>query len=347
MPGILDIDLKSFGIAKVLQQYRLRVPPYQRAYAWRDEHVKQLFDDWGDAYTADKTKHYFLGTIVLNRTTDDEIVEISDGQQRLATTAIFIAAIRDFLEDGVKTQKTTAEKYTRNYLIEFEELVGDWVPRLQLNGQDNSYFRQEILVPPSMREQGAAALVRRTSNERLSRAYEIARERVDGLIKSVTAQYSPRILYEWINYLLNNVAVVVITVPEDVDGYTMFETLNDRGLRASQVDNIKNRLYREAGSRLPEIEDLWLSMIVQIESFGNDDTVISYLRHHWMAENGPTREQDLSKKFRASITGQAAVGTFVEKLDIHAVDYEALFLRPWNIAGLTIWGPTEEDTLPL
>jgi hypothetical protein len=328
MPGILDIDLKSFGIAKVLQQYRLRVPPYQRAYAWRDEHVRQLFDDWGDAYTADKTRHYFLGTIVLNKTSDEDIVEISDGQQRLATTAIFIAAVRDVLEAGGKMQKTTAEKYTRNYLIEFEELVGDWIPRLQLNSQDNSYFRQAILVSPSMRDEADSAGIRRTSNERLARAYELARERVETLLKSVSTQYGVRILYGWLNYLMNNVAVVVITVPEDVDEYTMFETLNERGLRASQVDNIKNRLFREAGARLTEIEDMWLSMIAQIESFGSDDTVISYLRHHWIAENGPTREQDLAKKFRASITGQASVATFVEKLDAHAADYEALCFAP-------------------
>ena len=74
MNGILDIDLKSLGIAKVLQQYRLRVPPYQRPYAWRDEHVNQLFDDLADAYTTkEKSNHYFLGTIVLNRTSEHDL----------------------------------------------------------------------------------------------------------------------------------------------------------------------------------------------------------------------------------------------------------------------------------
>jgi hypothetical protein len=166
--GILDIELKSLGIAKVLQQYRLRVPPYQRPYAWRDEHVRQLFDDWADAYAVKtKTPHYFLGTIVLNRTSDADVFEVSDGQQRLATTSIFLAAIRDILEGGSKSEKTTAEKYTRNFLTEYEELVGDWCPKLQLNTQDNGYFTDAILVPPEQRKTDIIE-AQRSSGERLA-----------------------------------------------------------------------------------------------------------------------------------------------------------------------------------
>jgi hypothetical protein len=328
MNGILDIDLKSLGIAKVLQQYRLRVPPYQRPYAWRDEHVNQLFDDLADAYTTKgKINHYFLGTIVLNRTSEHDLYEVSDGQQRLATTSIFIAAIRDLLEKGNKSERTTSDKYTRNFLIEFEELVGDWAPKLQLNTQDHGYFRDAILVPPSSREQ-QPGIEERSSNERLARAYELAHKRAQILMGAVSDQFRVRLLYEWVNYLTNNVAVVVITVPEDVDGYTMFETLNDRGLRASQVDNIKNRLFRGAGARLKEVEELWLSMMAQVESFGNDETVLSYLRHYWISENGPTKEKELAKQFRAHISGQSEVASFVKKLDDYAVDYEALFFAP-------------------
>ena len=89
---------------------------------------------------------------MLNRTETD-VREVSDGQQRLATTCIFIAAIRYYLENKGKGEKLTAEKYTRNHLIEYEELDGDWVPSFQLNTQDNSFFRQSILIPPALREE--------------------------------------------------------------------------------------------------------------------------------------------------------------------------------------------------
>ena len=116
----LDIDFRTLGIAEVLQLHRLRVPPNQRPYAWTDDEVKQLFDDLADAFKSKSgATHYFLGTVVLNRTTDDGVFEVSDGQQRLATTAIFISAIRDVLEAKGKNEKLTAEKYTRSYLIEY------------------------------------------------------------------------------------------------------------------------------------------------------------------------------------------------------------------------------------
>jgi Protein of unknown function DUF262/Protein of unknown function (DUF1524) len=324
-----DIDLKPAGIAEVLRQHQLRVPPNQRSYAWRKEHIEQLFDDLADAFTKKGKKHYFLGTIVLNRTGDSDILEVSDGQQRLATTATFIAAIRDILEGGGnKSEKVTADKYTHTYLIEFQEIEGDWVPRIQLNTQDNFYFKETILISSSMRKQSSEGTGRRTSNERLAMAYALAATRIKKLQDAVSKEHRPRLLYDWIQFLSKNVIVIVIIVPEDVDAFTMFETLNYRGLRASQVDNIKNRLFKGAAAREMEIEDAWLSMISQIESFGNDKTVLDYLRHHWISRNGPTVERDLAKSFKEGIVGQAQVASFVHGVDDCAMDYEALFFAP-------------------
>lgn len=341
MNGMIDIDLKSDGIARVLATHRLRVPPYQRQYAWREEHVRTLFDDWADAYKLkSKHKHYFMGTLVLNRVPSSEILEVSDGQQRMATTAIFIAAIRDALMKGGKIERTAAEKYTNTYLTGFEELEGDWQPKLQLNTLDNSYFMNSVLVPEVHRNASTPADARRGSGDRIARAYEIAQERVAALMGEVSEQYRYRHLYEWMDYLQKSVAVVVIIVPEDVDGYTMFETLNDRGLRASQVDNIKNRLFKEAGSRLSEVEDRWLSMLAQVESFGDDETIVSYIRHYWISQDGPTREQELARRFKETIQGQAQVATLVANLDRHAEDYEALFYAPLEHKRLAEFGQT-------
>ena len=46
----------------------------------------------------------------------------------------------------------------------------------------------------------------------------------------------------------------------------MFDTLNDRGLKASQVDNIKNRLFKESVKQLRDAENGWLAMTSVIES---------------------------------------------------------------------------------
>ena len=177
----------------MLATHRLRVPPYQRQYAWRDEHVRTLFDDWADAYKLkSKHKHYFMGTVVLNRVPGSDVLEVSDGQQRMATTAIFVAAIRDALLKGGKSEKTAADKYTNTYLTAFEELEGDWQPKLQLNTQDNSYFMSAVLVPPDHRTALAPSDARRGSGDRIARAYEIraVQRSVVGWIEPASARHA-------------------------------------------------------------------------------------------------------------------------------------------------------------
>src|SRR5258706_15035857 len=86
------------GIGELIEQRRLmRVPDHQRDYAWlHDDEVEQFLEDIRRAI-ADDSPEYFLGLIVLVRPREDGWWEILDGQQRLATTTIVYAAIREWL----------------------------------------------------------------------------------------------------------------------------------------------------------------------------------------------------------------------------------------------------------
>src|SRR5689334_4846823 len=92
----LGIDFDALGIGSVLTRNRLRVPLNQRSYAWDQDHVRQLFEDFNAAILREE-KTYFLGTIVLSHGSDDGRLLVADGQQRLATTSILLAAIRNHL----------------------------------------------------------------------------------------------------------------------------------------------------------------------------------------------------------------------------------------------------------
>ena len=78
--------------------FLLDIPPHQRDYAWTDEEVEQLFSDLEAAYR--DSAEYFLGTIVAieNKTTGE--LSIVDGQQRMTTTYLLLAAIRDYLDSN-------------------------------------------------------------------------------------------------------------------------------------------------------------------------------------------------------------------------------------------------------
>jgi uncharacterized protein with ParB-like and HNH nuclease domain len=68
------------GIGNIFKTHKLRVPPYQREYAWEVEQVRQLFNDFNLA--RDEHADYFLGTIVTIRGAKGEPLDIVDGQQR-------------------------------------------------------------------------------------------------------------------------------------------------------------------------------------------------------------------------------------------------------------------------
>ena len=89
------MDPAIAGLGGLLNQFHLRVPNYQRNYSWGDDQVKEYLDDISEAREG-ATQDYFLGTVVLSQRTADSL-EVIDGQQRLATTYMLIAAIRNRL----------------------------------------------------------------------------------------------------------------------------------------------------------------------------------------------------------------------------------------------------------
>lgn len=78
------------------------IPPYQRDYSWNNEN-SEWEDLWNDITSAD-TKHY-VGFIVLKEREDDKLIEVIDGQQRLATIVLIILSTLNLLKDYIANNK--------------------------------------------------------------------------------------------------------------------------------------------------------------------------------------------------------------------------------------------------
>ena len=103
----------------------------------------------------------------------------------------------------------------------------------------------------------------------------------------------------------------------------MFETLNDRGLKASQTDILKNYLFDEAGDRLKEAHPRWMSLEAKIEAH-NAELLLDYVRHFWIANHGPTRAADLAESVKKQVQGERAAMETIFSLDDYATSYVAL-----------------------
>ena len=87
-------------------RYRFRLPWFQRAYAWREEHVGRLLSDIFHAMKSENGR-YFLGQIRIATSEFEETGSVSliDGQQRLLTLTILFALLRDLAEDQETKQR--------------------------------------------------------------------------------------------------------------------------------------------------------------------------------------------------------------------------------------------------
>src|SRR6476659_5172385 len=91
----IQIDRETIG--KALREKRLRVDTHQREYAWDGDNVTDLYQDFADVMASGiQGAEHFLGSIVVTQDVNKR-PKIVDGQQRLATCLIFLAAIRDYL----------------------------------------------------------------------------------------------------------------------------------------------------------------------------------------------------------------------------------------------------------
>jgi hypothetical protein len=319
-------QFENKGIGALLRDGRLVVPPNQRSYAWEDRHIQNLLQDLNEAITNDDDE-YFLGTIVLIEPSK-AVPWIADGQQRIATVTVLLARIRDrlFVLKRDAGAREIDNQFLRNTDMETEEQV----PRLTLNLEDNDYFKANVLPSPAENGFDAAARLKnasRPSNRRLLRASELIEQFIDDLLKPVRHENQTAILVRWVKFLEHSTALVIVRVSDEIGAYRIFETLNDRGLRASQADILKNYFFSKSGNRLPEAQMMWSTITTAIEALGDDESerLVTYLRHYWVTTHGPTKDRELAAKIKDEITGETKTLQFLRDASIAVQDYVALW----------------------
>ena len=223
------------------------IPYYQRAYVWnKQDQWKPLWEDIklqaekkeaGDALP----DAHFMGALVLQviqfTTSDIERRAVVDGQQRLITMQILLAAIEAVMRE--KDHKTLAKRI-QNLIKNGEEYMQGSVDRKQK-------------VSPSQTDREAFKLVmenRPTSETKtnpLAQAYDyFYRQASDYLAEdssSSNSEHRAKTL-EWA--ATSGTRFVVIDVGKDSNANEIFDSLNSRGTPLTTADQAKNFMYWKA-----------------------------------------------------------------------------------------------------
>jgi vacuolar-type H+-ATPase subunit H len=306
------------GIGALLKAGRLKVPPNQREFSWEDKQVNDLFQDFQNAITKNQS-NYFLGTIVVSKGTRD-VPEVVDGQQRLATTTILLAAIRDYC---FYNRKTWQDSIDTDFLMTYDRTEDERVPKLALNTDDNEYFKNRVIsLPDSSERKNTQA--KKQSHRRINEACQKAENLIANLVKDQSERNIKDVLNCWLKFVEEKAKIILLTVPDESDAYMMFETLNDRGLKTSQADLVKNYLFSKADFRLTEAQQKWSKMVATLETLDLEDIVMTYLRHLVIALFGPTREKEIFEKIKNEVQGRPQAVMFLDKIAYYADAYAAI-----------------------
>lgn len=297
------------------------VPPYQRDYSWTEEQWEDLWTDIDDLSQRTDDTHY-MGALVVEGRSDREFAVI-DGQQRLATLSLFVLAVIGRLQDLVQ-QATDADNNRQRAEALRARFIGEKDPaslvetsKLTLNDNDNAFYQDYLVqLRTPLNPRGLSK-----SNKLLWQCFLYFKRQVQAWSQGTTdgAQLA-RLVSETTGRQL---MFIRIAVDNELNAYTVFETLNARGLELSATDLLKNYLF----SRLRTAADLhalqrrWKALMATV----HQERFPEFLRYHLQCELPRVRTQRLFKLVRERVrTGEETFG-LLDALERRAEVFAALF----------------------
>lgn len=256
------------------------IPRYQREYTWGKNQWENLFDD-----VLENDPGYFLGSIIcINQSTDAlsvQKLELVDGQQRLTTLSLLFASVYHAL----KSHETDLDDEQRVELINLKRKLvlkkGDDQIRLipQIQNNNNPDYRAVLAEIGVISECDVPAYA---GNRKIFRAYRYFQDRIDEMANGRSNRLGT--IVEFLDKV-SHACLVKIEVASHADAYTLFESLNNRGMPLTAIDLIKNKLLARLESIEPGKVDNYFGHWNRLLGYLGDDYAIQerFFRQYYNA----------------------------------------------------------------
>lgn len=210
------------------------IPDYQRPYEWTAENVDDFWTDLTKAFER-KEDGYFLDKLILVNRGDGKDFEVVDGRQRLTTTMILLAALRDFF-------------FEHDLLERADEIQDTCIKRgkyrLYVRPEERATFEDRILKSVGILKDVAKSNLPETFKMAVILLNQFIEEKSEELKSKKTEIDIVIYLDEFYHFLLDEVTLIVMTTDSVSSAYTIFEAINTRGKDLETKDLLKNLLIR-------------------------------------------------------------------------------------------------------
>jgi len=254
------IDGRARTIRELLDGARYTIDSYQREYAWEGRQVQELVDDltgkFLDSYRLGDDRravehygHYFLGSVVVSHKRSERY--IVDGQQRLTTLTLLLIHLHQLSRDrtdvdSVETLIFSKKFGKRSFNIHVAER----------NACLDKLFLGETFDASDARE----------SVRNISARYQDIQSYFPEELRGEALPY-------FVDWLKENVHLVEIETYSDEDAYTIFETMNDRGLSLTFPEMLKGYVLAKIKDETEQqrINGLWKARMQELKDLGKEE----------------------------------------------------------------------------
>ncbi|MBL8862890.1 MAG: DUF262 domain-containing protein [Planctomycetes bacterium] len=268
-----EIDGKGRTVRELLAGRKYSIDYYQREYKWQQKQVAELIDDLAAKFLESHEEsnersavadygHYFLGSIIVSDKDGQKF--IIDGQQRLTTLTLLLIYLHHRLTDAEQKGQIAdlifSQKFgKRSFNLDIPERAACM----------EALYKGEEFEGADQPESIANILARFAD--------------LDELFPDDLA--GPALPY-FVDWLVENVHLVEITAYSDGDAYTIFETMNDRGLSLTPADMLKGYLLANIADadKRTRASRIWKERVQALAELGKDedaDGIKSWLRSQY------------------------------------------------------------------
>ncbi len=318
------LDTKTFTLNDILGNGKIYfVPQFQRDYSWEQDQWEDLWNDLLNVKN-DLSAHY-MGSIVLQIKggESDKQYWIIDGQQRFTTLSIIVLAvidkIRKLADEGADTADNNerAELLMKKYIGQKDPSSLSYSSKLFLNENNDGFYQQRLLNFKTPINYNKLS----DSEKLLWDAYEYYRGQLELLFKDEkNGEKIAAFLDKTVGELLK---FIQITVVDELNAYTVFETLNSRGIELTSTDLLKNFLFSlvaKTPSDLELVKGQWKKIVgaVGLKKFP------VFLRYYLNTRSSLVSKEQLFKGIKRLVRTPQDVVDLLEHLEEYSYIYNAL-----------------------
>lgn len=261
------------NLRSLLSGAKFAIDYYQREYRWENKQVAELIEDltekFGDNHEPNNERsavesygHYFLGSIIISDKDGHKF--IIDGQQRLTTLSLLLVYLYRQLNDNEQKAQLSELIFSqrfgkRSFNIDVEERTACMEALFTGSTFDDTDQPESVV-------------------NILNRYQDVEDLFPDDLTSDALPYFT--------DWLIENVHLVEITAYSDADAYTIFETMNDRGLSLTPTDMLKGYLLANITdiSRRNNASNIWRNRISELQDLGKEeeaDAIKAWLRSQY------------------------------------------------------------------